>query len=413
MSVMEDIGKRLKKAAVVLAAVSTQEKNRALELVVNALNDSRADILAANDSDVANARNSGIKESLIDRLRLTESRLNAIIDSIATVIKLNDPVGVCLDGKTMENGMVITRTTVPMGVLGIIYESRPNVTVDAAVLAIKSGNCILLRGSSSAINSNIALVKAIREGLSQSSIPADACILIENTDRGLVTEMLRLNKYIDLIIPRGGASLINMVVQKATVPTIETGVGNCHLYVDYNAGITMALDIIENGKVQRPSVCNSLETLLVHKDIAKELLPQLAEKIGDKVEFFGCAETAKYIDCKPATEEEYATEFLDYILAIKVVDSVDMAIEHIGEYTSYHSECIVTNDYANAEQFKKRVDAACVYVNVSTRFTDGGEFGFGCEMGISTQKMHVRGPVGLSHLVSTKYIITGNGQIRG
>ncbi len=412
MSKLINSGKKLKQASKVLMTLNTTDKNQALHFIIDSLTAHIPDILLANAKDVDIARNSGTSESLIDRLALNEQRLEGIISSIKTVIKLPDPTGKCISGSTTENGMQINRVTVPLGVISIIYESRPNVTVDAAVLALKSGNCVLLRGSSTAIHSNKALVSAIQEGLSRSKIPADACILIEDTDRALVLELLKMNKYLDLVIPRGGASLINFVVQNATVPTIETGVGNCHLFVDSSADFNTALNIIENGKVQRPSVCNSLETVLIHKTVAQEFLPLLAQRIGGNVTFYGCPITAKYIDCLPATEDEYAKEFLDYLLAIKVVDDVNAAIDHISQYSSHHSECIVTNDYTNANTFTSLVDSACVYVNASTRFTDGGEFGFGCEMGISTQKMHVRGPVGLEHLVSTKYIITGNGQIR-
>ncbi len=413
MSTLTEAGKRLKRASKVLMTLNTTDKNEALQAVITSLAAHKESILAANQIDIEVAREKGTSESLIDRLALDDNRLSGIIASIETVIKLPDPTGKCIEGNTAANGMQINRFTVPLGVISIIYESRPNVTVDASVLALKSGNCVLLRGSSSAINSNKALVYAIREGLAQSKIPADACILVEDTDRALVLELLKMNKYLDLVIPRGGAGLINFVVQNATVPTIETGVGNCHLFVDSSADFDTALAIIENGKVQRPSVCNALETVLIHKDIAPQFLPLLATHIGEKVSFFGCPITKDYIKCEPATEVEYATEFLDYVLAIKVVDDVNAAIEHIDEYSSRHSECIVTNNYTNANTFTTMVDSACVYVNASTRFTDGGEFGFGCEMGISTQKMHVRGPVGLEHLVSTKYIITGNGQIRG
>ncbi|MFI3116068.1 MAG: glutamate-5-semialdehyde dehydrogenase [Clostridia bacterium] len=411
MEKLYEYGKRLKKASKKIC--STYEKNQALYEIIKSLQKHSKNILEENQKDIANARSQGISESLIDRLSLNEDRLNAIIDSVNTVIKLPDPVGATDSGKTLENGMQLSKVSVPLGVLSIIYESRPNVTVDATVLAIKSGNCVLLRGSSSAINSNKAIVLAIREGLEQSAVPADSCLLLEDTNRDLVLQLLKMNEYLDLVIPRGGAELIDFVVKNATVPTIETGVGNCHLFIDKSADFDMALNIAKNGKVQRPSVCNSIETLLVHRDIAKTFLPLLDKKIGDKVEFFGCDETAKYLNCKKATENEYKTEFLDYILAIKVVDDIDEAIEHIDTYTSYHSECIVTNDYKNSQKFTLQVNSACVYVNASTRFTDGGEFGFGCEMGISTQKMHVRGPVGLEHLVSSKYVILGNGQIRG
>ncbi len=406
-------GKKLKSASKTLKTLNTNDKNYALECIKVALNNNRENIINANKIDIENARKKGMKESLIDRLSLDFKRLDAIIDSIDVVIKLRDPVSVCVSGRTMENGMQILEKTVPLGVLSIIYESRPNVTVDATVLALKSGNAILLRGSSSAINSNIALVSAIKEGLSESEVPETSVMLVDDLDREIVGQILTLNEYIDLVIPRGGADLINRVVKNATVPTIETGVGNCHLFIDENADLEMALDILENGKVQRPSVCNSLETLLVHKNIANEFLKKAFDRIGGKVEFFGCDETSKYIKCEKATETHYETEFLDYIIAVKVVENIDEAIEHIDKFTSGHSECIVTNDLKNADKFTLNIDSACVYVNVSTRFTDGGEFGFGAEMGISTQKMHVRGPVGLEHLVSTKYIITGNGQVRG
>lgn len=412
MEELIELGKALKESSKTLASLSTIDKNNALKEIANALRENRREILFENRKDVQTARVTGMKSSLVDRLTLDEARIDEIIKSIDTVIALDDPVGSCVEGKTMENGMQISKVTVPLGVISIIYESRPNVTVDATVLAIKSGNCVLLRGSSSAIYSNKAIVLAIRQGLERSKVPVDSCILVEDVERDVVLQILKMNKYIDLVIPRGGAFLINFVTQNATVPTIETGVGNCHLFVDESADIEMALQLIENGKVQRPSVCNSLETLLIHKNIATEFLPILADTIGKKVEFYGCSQTSKHISCKIATELEYATEFLDYILAIRVVDDLDQAIEHISEFTSHHSECIVTNNYENSQKFTKEVDSACVYVNASTRFTDGGEFGFGCEMGISTQKMHVRGPVGLQHLVSSKYIILGNGQIR-
>ncbi len=328
------------------------------------------------------------------------------------VIGLKDPVGVCDYGHTMENGMMLMRKTVPLGVISIIYESRPNVTVDAAVLAIKSGNAILLRGSSMAYHSNMAIVAAIKEGLKEAGVTEDAVMIIEDMDRDIVKQIITANKYIDLAIPRGGAGLINLIVQNATVPVIETGVGNCHLFVDDTADLDMAFQIFQNGKLQRPSVCNSLETLLVHRHVATRFLMQCATKLGEQLEFLGCRQTREIINCKPAMEEDYSTEFLDNIIAVKVVDDIDEAIAHIGKYSSGHSECIVTNNYTNANKFTLHVDAACVYVNASTRFTDGGEFGFGCEMGISTQKMHVRGPVGLEHLVSSKYIIFGEGQIR-
>lgn len=409
---LKEKGKALKNASKTLATLSTKDKNYALLCIKNSIVKNIDNILLENEKDIANAREKGTKESLIDRLALNKERILAIADSIDTVIKLKDPVGSVISGNKLENGLEIVKKTVPLGVLSIIYESRPNVTVDAAVLAIKSGNAMLLRGSSSAINSNKAIVLAIKQGLEETKVPTFAVELVEDTNRELVKQILTLNEYIDLVIPRGGADLINFVVQNATVPTIETGVGNCHLFIDESADFSMAIDILENGKVQRPSVCNSLETLLVHENIASEILPKIEQRIGEKVSFFGCDKTAQYIKCEKATEEHYKTEFLDYILAIKVVKNEDEAVNHIDKYTSHHSECIVTNNLANANKFTQIVDAACVYVNASTRFTDGGEFGFGCEMGISTQKMHVRGPVGLEHLVSSKYVILGNGQIR-
>lgn len=410
MSNLINEGKRLKKASKILAKLTSYEKNFALECISNALIENADLILKANELDVLSEREKGTKESLIDRLTLTKEGIFQIAESVKTVINLKDPVGVTLSGHTKENGMNITKVTVPLGVISIIYESRPNVTIDATVLALKSGNCVLLRGSSSAINSNKAIVSVIKQGLLKSKVPADACILVEDTNRDLVLSILTMNEYLDLVIPRGGADLINFVTKNATVPTIETGVGNCHLYVDKFADLDMALKILENGKMQRPSVCNSLETLLVHQDIAEKFLKLAYEKIN--AEFRGCSKTCAIIDSKLATKEDYETEFLDYILAVKIVADIDEAISHIDEYSSRHSECIVTENYTNMQKFQKDIDASCVYVNASTRFTDGGEFGFGCEMGISTQKMHVRGPVALNHLVSTKYLITGNGQVR-
>ncbi len=406
------IAKALKNASKQLRVASTNDKNQALLLIKKSILENIDNILDENQKDVVIARNNGTSEAMIDRLMLTEDRIRAIAESIDTVIGLDDPVGIVKSGKTMPNGMQICEKTVPIGVMAIIYESRPNVTVDAAVLALKSSNAMLLRGSSSAINSNKAIVKAIKNGLEKSNIPKDSIMLFEDTDRSAVKDLLRLNDYIDLVIPRGGSSLINFVVQNATVPTIETGVGNCHIYVDENADIDIALSILENGKMSRPSVCNALETLLVHKNVAEKFLKQAYEKLGERLKFYGCDETAKYIKCEEATEEHYSVEFLDYEIAVKVVENIDMAIEHIDKYSSSHSECIITNNLENANKFTAHVDSACVYVNSSTRFTDGGEFGFGCEMGISTQKLHVRGPVGLQHLVSNKYIIMGNGQIR-
>lgn len=412
MTNLQKEGQELKSSASILASLNTNEKNHALELIANSLLDNIDNILSANKIDVDILSKDENKSNTVDRLLLTKERIEDIAKSIYTVINLADPVGITLSGHTKENGLDIKKITVPLGVIAIIYESRPNVTVDATVLALKSGNAVLLRGSSSAINSNIAIEKAIHQGLAKSKIPISACTLIKDTNRDLVLQMLKLNEYLDLIIPRGGAGLIDFVTQNATVPTIETGVGNCHLFVDSTADLNMALEILENGKVSRPSVCNALETLLVHQDIASEFLKLVKTHLGDKVRFKGCTKTCELIQCDLATQQDYATEFLDYIIAIKIVDDINKAIEHINKYTTHHSEAIITQSYENSICFQKKVDAACVYVNASTRFTDGGEFGFGCEMGISTQKLHARGPFALEHLVSTKYLINGMGQIR-
>ncbi len=412
MTTLQKDGIKLKNASRVLANLNTNQKNKALQSIADSLLNNIDEILQANKIDVDILSKDKSKSNTIDRLLLTKERIQDIANSIYTVINLSDPIGLTLSGHTKENGLDIRKVTVPLGVIAIIYESRPNVTIDATVLALKSGNAVLLRGSSSAINSNIAIEKAIHQGLAKSDIPVDACILIKDTDRNLVLEMLKMKEYLDLIIPRGGAGLIDFVTKNSTVPTIETGVGNCHLYIDDSANLDMALDILNNGKVSRPSVCNALETLLVHQSIAKDFLTLMEKNLGDKVTFKGCSKTKEYIKCDLATDDDYSTEFLDFILAIKVVDDLNHAIEHINHYTSNHSEAIVTNNYDAGLIFQKSIDASCVYVNASTRFTDGGEFGFGCEMGISTQKLHARGPFALQHLVSTKYLINGTGQIR-
>ncbi|WP_089283765.1 glutamate-5-semialdehyde dehydrogenase [Anaerovirgula multivorans] len=413
MSTLIEQGKILKKAAQALGTVDTKVKNAALRQVILSLKQHEEHILRENQKDIQNAENNNMKESLIDRLRLTEERIAGMIDSINTIIDLKDPVWRSNDVWTLENGLTVSKMTVPIGVIGIIYESRPNVTVDAFALTLKSGNCVLLRGSSTSLHSNRALVFAIKEGLKNSSISEDVISLIDDSDRAVVKEMLTFNQYIDLIIPRGGKELIDMVVKNATVPTIETGVGNCHIFVDESADLEGAVDIIENAKVQRPGVCNACETILVHEKVANVLLPKLHERISSKVEMRGCTVVQKLINVKEAVEEDWAEEYLDYILAAKVVKDMDEAIEHINQYGTKHSEAILTESYGNANQFLRQVDAAAVYVNASTRFTDGGEFGFGGEMGISTQKMHARGPMGVNELVTVKYTIVGNGQIRG
>ncbi|SDK00965.1 glutamate-5-semialdehyde dehydrogenase [Natronincola ferrireducens] len=402
----------LKRAAEVLGTANTKSKNEALKEVAESLQQYTDYILEENAKDIENAERNNMKESLIDRLRLTKDRIEAMVDSIYTIVDLKDPVWKSNDVWTLENGLTISKMTVPIGVIGIIYESRPNVTVDAFALTLKSGNAVLLRGSSTSLHSNRALVYAIREGLKNSSIPEDVIGFIDDADRSVVKEMLTLNKYIDLIIPRGGKELIDFVVKNATVPTIETGVGNCHIFVDESADLERAVDIVENAKVQRPGVCNACETLLVHKSIAKELLPKIHERIGKKVELRGCKDVQSFIEVKTALEEDWAEEYLDYVLAVKLVEDVDAAITHINRYGTKHSEAILTESFTNSNKFLRQVDAATVYVNSSTRFTDGGEFGFGGEMGISTQKIHARGPMGLNELVTVKYTVVGTGQIR-
>lgn len=404
--------KAAKIAANQLAIATTAVKNEALAFVIEEIKNAKNYILEENQKDVQQAREKGMKESLIDRLLLNSSRIDGMLAAIETIIQLKDPIWSSNQVWTLENGLTISKMTVPLGVIGIIYESRPNVTVDAFSLALKSGNGIILRGSSTAIHSNKALVATIRAGLKKSKIDPQVVQLIEDVDRAVVEEMLKLNQYIDVIIPRGGASLIQYVINHSTVPTIETGVGNCHIYVDASADLGKAVKIIENAKVQRPGVCNACETLLVHRAVASALLPMVQQQIGDKVELRGCKDTRQYIDVVAATEADWETEYLDYILAIKVVDNMEEALAHIAQYGTKHSEAILTENYQRANEFLRRVDAAAVYVNASTRFTDGGEFGFGGEMGISTQKIHARGPMGLNELVTVKYTILGDGQIR-
>ncbi|NLL81426.1 MAG: glutamate-5-semialdehyde dehydrogenase [Tissierellia bacterium] len=412
MTYMDLKGQKLREAEKQLSVASTEEKNLALKYVAEAINRNRKEILAANEKDVQNGILSDMSEGLIDRLKLDDSRIDGIIEGINTVIMLQDPVWKSDRVWTMENGLTFSKMTVPIGVIGIIYESRPNVTVDAFALALKSGNCILLRGSSSAINSNLTLVKAIKEGLKNSSITEDVVEFIDDTDRDLVDQMLNATEYLDLIIPRGGKGLIKLVIDNSSVPTLQTGDGNCHLFVDESANLDDAVNILVNAKTQRIGVCNACETLLVHENIADRFLPMAYEALKDKVELRGDSSTKKIIDVKDASPEDWYEEYLDYILAIKVVRDVDEAIDHINKYGTKHSESIVTENLTNANKFQRQVDAATVYVNASTRFTDGGEFGFGAEMGISTQKIHARGPVGLEQLVSSKYLIMGKGQIR-
>ena len=407
-------GERARAAAGALACMRAPEKNRALNAMADEILRATEDILAANANDVEAARAGGMSEALVDRLALTEKRVAAMAKGMRDVAELPDPVGRLLSGGTLDNGLRIERRTVPFGVIGIIYEARPNVTGDAAALCFKSGNACILRGGSEAVRSNAAIVQAMRRGLTRCGVNPDSVLMVEDTSHETAHALMRLNGYLDLLIPRGGAGLIRRVVETATVPVIETGVGNCHVYVEKSADVDMAAEIVFNAKTSRPSVCNAMETLLVDAQIAETALPAIAARLEEKnVELRGCPETCRILpQAVVAAEEDYAKEFLDYILAVKVVDGIDAALAHIARYSTHHSEAIVTRDYAAAEKFVQRVDSAAVYVNASTRFTDGGEFGLGAEIGISTQKLHARGPMGLEQLVSSKYIIRGEGQVR-
>lgn len=415
MNYIEQLGEKALEAKRKIATASTGEKNKVLEAIAQVLLENSDAILAENEKDIANARDNGISETMVDRLRLTKERIKGIADACMELVNLEDPVGEVLQGSVRPNGMRITKVRVPMGVIGIIYESRPNVTVDAGALCLKSGNAAILRGGKEAIHSNMILVNLMQRALETSGFAKETIQLVEDTSREVSTQMMQANGYIDVLIPRGGAGLIQAVVQNATVPVIETGTGNCHIYVDDSADLEMAVQITDNGKTQRPSVCNALETCLVHKDVADKFLPML-QKVFEKhqVEIRGCERTKAILGDSVvlATQQDYATEFLDYIMSIKVVDSIEEAIAHIRKYSTGHSECIITESYRHAEQFQKEIDSACVYVNCSTRFTDGGEFGLGAEIGISTQKLHVRGPMGLKELTTMKYLINGSGQIR-
>lgn len=415
MAYIEDLGKKAVAVKGMIATASTGEKNQILERIAQKLRANISEILQENEKDIMDAKNHGITDTMVDRLRLTEERINGIADACMDLVKLEDPVGEILQGSMRPNGMRITKVRVPMGVVGIIYESRPNVTVDAAALCIKSGNAAILRGGKEAIHSNKILMKVMQEAVVSCGFPREIVQLVEDTSREVSTQMMKANDYIDILIPRGGAGLIQAIVKNATVPVIETGTGNCHIYVDEQADLDMAVEITDNGKTQRPSVCNALETCLVHEKVAEAFLPKLAQKFQEhQVEIRGCDRTREILGdgVIPATQEDYETEFLDYIISVKVVDSIEEAISHIGKYSTGHSECIITNDYSHAEKFQREVDSACVYVNCSTRFTDGAEFGLGAEIGISTQKLHVRGPMGLRELTTMKYWINGNGQIR-
>lgn len=406
-------GRDAKEASYVLQTAGTDVKNKALAHIAEALLTHCEDILSANAEDVKRAEEKGMAPAMVDRLTLTKERITAMAEGVRQVIDLPDPSGVVLDEFRRPNGLFIQKVSVPLGVIAIIFESRPNVTVDAAALCIKSGNACVLRGGSEAIASNTALTAVIREGLKAAGLPENSVNILENTDRALVNELLTLRGFVDLAIPRGGAGLIRMVVDTATVPCIETGSGVCHVYVDKDANLSMAVKIVENAKVSRPSTCNAMETLLVHRDVAKEFLEMLAPVMdSDAVELRGDDEARAVRAMKAADDDDWATEYNSLIMSVKVVGSLDEALSHIRRFSTHHSEAIVTENPDTAKAFQKAVDSAAVYVNASTRFTDGFEFGFGAEIGISTQKLHVRGPMGLTALVSYKYLIDGQGQIR-
>lgn len=408
------MGKAAGQAKYALQKMSGEDKNRCLLAVAAALREQKEKILLANGEDVRKGEEKGMHPGLVDRLRLSDARIESMAEGLEEICKLDDPVGEVLERFTRPNGLELRKVRVPLGVIGIIYESRPNVTADAFGLCFKTGNAVILKGGSDALASNSAITQIIRESLGAQGVCMDAVQLIASTDRAVTAEFMKMNRYVDVLIPRGGAGLIRSVVENSTVPVIETGTGNCHIYVDEDADIGMAVDIILNAKTQRIGVCNACESLVVHEAAEKELLPVLGEALKKKqVEIRGDRQVKKWIpDCTDATEEDYKTEYLDYILSVKTVSSVSEAITHINTHNTKHSEAIITGNKEHAEQFLKEVDAACVYVNASTRFTDGFEFGFGAEIGISTQKLHARGPMGLKELTSYKYIIQGNGQIR-
>ena len=415
-----DICKQAKKIAPKIGILDTNTKNQTLLTVADFLVKEQNFILDANKIDIENGKKNHMPEGLLDRLLLTETRIAQMAEGLRQVAALDDPIGEVLGMKKRPNGLMIGQKRVPLGVVGIIYEARPNVTADAFALCFKTGNVVILKGGSDAIHSNIAIVETIRKALAKESIPEQAISLIEDTSRETAAVFMKMNEYVDVLIPRGGAGLIKAVVNQATIPVIETGTGNCHIFVDETADFNMAIDIIMNAKTQRIGVCNACESLVLHEKIADAFLPKLMKRLAEKeVEVHGDEKVMQIADgcvkkelLVPATEEDWGREYLDYKISAKVVSSVDEAIAHINKYNTGHSEAIITENYSNAEKFLNEIDAACVYVNASTRFTDGFEFGFGAEIGISTQKLHARGPMGLLALTSTKYIIYGNGQIR-
>ena len=413
MSYIDELGTAAKKAELAMTTVGTKQKNSALEAIAESLIRNKETIIKENKRDIENAKINGMSEAMIDRLTLTESRIAGMSEGVRQVMELKDPINEIIGGEELPNGLIVEKIRVPLGVIGIIFESRPNVTVDAAALCLKSGNVCILRGGSDAIYSNKCLVGIMREALKENGIPEDAVQLVVDTSRSVAGELMKADKYIDVLIPRGGGGLIRSVRQNSTIPVIQTGEGNCHVYVDRFADIEMAVNITDNAKTQRPSVCNAIETILVHKDVAEQFYTALEKRWNGKVKIYGDEICAKYMNIDhAATEEDYATEFNDYVLAAKTVSGIDEAIEHINKYGTKNSECIVTINLDNAQKFRRCVDAAAVYVNASTRFTDGFEFGLGAEIGISTQKLHARGPMGLKELTTYKYLISGCGQIR-
>lgn len=414
MNTLIELGKQAKKASYLLSQATTKEKNNALIVMAEALKKHKEKIIEANKKDVDAAQDNGVKDSMVDRLILNNERIESMADGLTDIVKLPDPVGIVKQMWTTEAGVRVGQETVPLGVVGIIYESRPNVTSDAAGLCFKSGNAVILRGGKEAIHSNKAIVNVLQEALASTSLPKESIQLVQDTSRETATALMQLNDYLDVLIPRGGAGLIQAVVKNATVPVIETGTGNCHIYVDKAAQKEMAKDIVVNAKVTKPAACNAVETLLIHEEVAADFLPVIEAELSKwDVDLRADEKASKILKhSKQASKEDWETEYLDFILAIKVVSSVGEAIEHINHYSTSHSEAIVTDDYFAGQKFQREIDSAAVYINASTRFTDGFEFGFGAEIGISTQKLHARGPMGLPELTSIKYIINGEGQIR-
>ena len=414
MSELLEMGKKAKQASIILSTLPTPVKNNVLLKSADALIEGIDKILLANQKDVEAAKKAGVRSAFIDRLTLTRERILSMAEGLRQVASFDDPVGEVTFMKTLDNGLIIGQKRVAMGVIGIIFEARPNVTADAFGLCLKAGSAVILRGGKEAIGSNKIIVELFQQTLQKQGLPKECVQIVKDTNRETANEMMRLNGYLDVLIPRGGAGLIRNVVENSTVPVIQTGIGNCHIYVDESADLQKAANIVINAKTQRPGVCNACESLLVHKNIAEKFMPEIGKALQSKnVEIRGDKATINLIEgAIPATEQDWATEYEDFIISAKVVENIDEAIEHIRKYTTGHSEAIVTENYTNAQRFLNEIDAAAVYVNASTRFTDGGQFGFGAEIGISTQKLHARGPMGLKELTTTKYIIYGNGQIR-